>query len=154
MRSKDGFGTARKGVVLLAFILLGVLTVGGAAFAQTPAFWTSGYTANYRRNAASSQATFTNLRVFMATTASSAFPSTANYYTPITQVSYFPTFVVPAGNINDWFQIPIQNPFYYLPSQGLIVRICQDAYVNGIQIMAYSGTAPPYGRIWSSSCPV
>ena len=101
----------------------------------------------------SSSSTYTDLTVSLAQTASSAFPSNTTFYTPVTQVYYAASTVIPAGAADEWFVIPLTTPFPYDPSQALIVQICQAGYSSGISLRNTSTSTPPYRRIYgASSC--
>ncbi|MDT8324760.1 MAG: hypothetical protein RRA94_11640, partial [Bacteroidota bacterium] len=106
-----------------------------------------------RSSTSSSASTFTDLTINLAQTTSSSFPSNTTFWTPVTQVYYASTVVVPSGSANDWFVFPLTTPFPYDPSKSLIVQICQAGYSTGISLRNTSTSTPPYRRIYgASSC--
>jgi hypothetical protein len=101
-----------------------------------------------QRSSTGSQATFTNLTISLGQSAT--WPSsTTTYFTPMTQVYYAATTIIPAGSINDWVGITLNTPFMYNPTQHLIAIICQEGYTNGISLRNVSVNPAPR-RMWSS----
>jgi hypothetical protein len=105
-----------------------------------------------RGQAQTATSTFTNLTVWLGQVASSAFPSTTTFHTPMTQVYTAASTVIGTGAVDTWFAITLNNPFAYDPSQGLVVQLCQDGYTpSGILLRQYTQTTPPYRRIYGTT---
>ncbi len=110
-------------------------------------------TVYFKRNAASSATTYTNLKIWLGLNPANAWPSTTSFYTSVTQHLNAATYAIPAGAAGDWFSIALTTPFYYNPSQAFAIIVCHEGYTGGgIQLRTSSMTTPPMRRLWASGC--
>ncbi len=104
-----------------------------------------------RASANTATATYTNFTLKMAQIASSAFPSTTTYYSPMNTI-YSGLLTVPPGSVDQWFAIQLPTPVSYDPNQALMFNACNTSISNGFTLRTYSATTPPYRRIYGGTC--
>ncbi|MCB2204962.1 T9SS type A sorting domain-containing protein [bacterium] len=107
----------------------------------------------FKRGNSTTNPTFTNLTVKLGQSTTTSFPYTTTFTTGLTTCYNASSTTLASGNTNDWIGITLQTPFYYNPSQALIVNICQDGYSGGFYVRYYNTSGGGYRRIYGgSSC--
>lgn len=98
-----------------------------------------------RASSARTNATFFNLVVRMGTTTATQLTNAAWSNTGLDTVFFKPTHIFPQITGNQWFEIALDEPFYWDGTSNLIVDIAQDSFSGGfvLQFNNPGGTPAP-----------
>ena len=106
----------------------------------------------FKANNTVSNATYTNFRVDIGQNNTTTSLSTAGWVPGLTTCLTSASFTVPTATAGQWFEIPLQTPFFFDPSKHLIIDTRQTNTTPATAIILTTGNSPSGNRrAWAAS---